>query len=109
MYGLDELTGNMRMVPEGPGAPSAPGKPARPGGPCEKKREEEKREGKQKEMSHKACGKLMCKWLYKKKEHYRHVSLKFKIQGKYCRIILNCWLGHLNQLKIPKQFTKTKA
>lgn len=37
------------------------------------------------------------------------VSLKLKIQGKYCRIILNCRLGHLNQLKIPKQFTKTKA
>ncbi len=68
MYGLDELTGNMRMVPEGPGAPSAPGKPARPGGPWEKKREGEKREVKQKEMSYKACGKLMCKWLYKKKK-----------------------------------------
>lgn len=39
MYGLEKLTGNIRMVPEGPGAPSAPGKPGRPGGPCEKKRE----------------------------------------------------------------------
>lgn len=66
MDGLDELTGNMRIVPEGPGAPSAPGKPGRPGGPWEKKREGEKNEGEQKEISHKVCGKWMCKLLYKK-------------------------------------------
>lgn len=28
------LTGNISMVPGGPGIPSAPGSPARPGGPC---------------------------------------------------------------------------